>query len=135
MPKTPATKADQKKTPIKIRHRKVLAYMVEKDGNAGKALKAAGYSKAIQKNPKKVLETKSFLALCDENGLSEDRLTAFLNEDIEAKAGNRKGELELAFRIRGRLNPDIVVNNNKNLGIVYLPSHNITKPSIGEGLD
>lgn len=74
------------------------------------------------------------MQICEENGLTDDRLTGFLNEDIEAKKGNRKAELELAFRIKGRLSPDVQINNNKNLGIVFLPSNQKQAPEEGADL-
>lgn len=143
-----STKNDQKKkqerpkvkvspftTPLKRKHQLVLKAMVELGMNQGEAMKYAGYSKSIQMVPSKVTKTKSFLEVCNENGLTDDRLTAFLNEDIEAKKGNRKGELELAFRIKGRLQPDIQVNNTQNLGVVYLPGMGNDVPGVGEDLD
>lgn len=65
-------------------------------------LKNAGYSPAVAKNPDIVLESKGFLELIDFY-LPEDKLLKALNDDIEGKPFNRKAELELAFKLRGRL--------------------------------
>lgn len=85
------------------KQRKAAEYMVENGGNKAQALKAAGYSASIVKNPQKVTNAKSFQDLCEELGLTDDLLLAALVEDIKEKKGNRKTELELGFKVKGRL--------------------------------
>lgn len=69
---------------VKNRHKVVLKEMLANGGRAKPALKKAGYSKAIQKNPKKVLETKSFLELLDEE-MPHDYVTKKHKQLMEAK--------------------------------------------------
>lgn len=68
-----------------------------------RVLKKVGYSQVVADQPKKVFESKGFLELCDEIGLTDTFLTQALYEDIKAKKGKRKPELELAFKVKGRL--------------------------------
>lgn len=102
---------------------KALAKVIEygrqgKRINKGKLLREVGYSGTTAVSPTKIFESKGFLDLCDQNGLSEDFLTKALFEDIRDKPKNRKPELELAFRVRGTLTPseggtknNIFINN------------------------
>lgn len=73
----------------------------------GKLVAMGGYSVAMQKQPGKVLESKGFLEALDSFGLTEELLTTSLVADIKAKPKNRKPELELGYKVRGLLNPDI----------------------------
>lgn len=122
-----------KREPL-LRHRIVFKEIVANRGKVPDAIRSAGYPESTARNPQRITRTRSFLQICEENGLTDDRLTGFLNEDIEAKKGNRKAELELAFKIKGRLSPDVVINQNKNLGIVYLPQATKEVPKEGEDL-
>ena len=79
-----------------------LDNMIEDGRNKGKALEKAGYSKAIQTHPKKVLESVGFLQLCEDRGLTDELLVDSLVEDIKTKVGNRRAELELGFKVKGR---------------------------------
>ncbi len=138
MPKEPKPKNPQKqrisakREPL-LRHRIVFNEIVENRGKVPDAIRKAGYPESTVRNPQRITKSRSFMQICEENGLTDDRLTGFLNEDIEAKKGNRKAELELAFKIKGRLGADVQINNNKNLGIVYLPS--VSKAVPEEGAD
>ncbi len=76
--------------------------MVENGGNIGKAMVEAGYSSNTAKTPQKLTESLGFIELCEEKGLTDDLLIRSLVEDILNKKGNRKSELELGFKIKGR---------------------------------
>ncbi len=84
------------------KQKKALDNMVENGGNASKAMRDAGYSEATAKNPQKLTDSKGFQELADVY-LPDDMLLGSLATDIEKKAGNRKQELELAFKIKGRM--------------------------------
>lgn len=62
----------------------------------------AGYSPAVAKNPDIVLESKGYLELLEVYLPDQDLLQA-LADDIKAKPANRKAELELAFKVKGKL--------------------------------
>lgn len=74
----------------------------------------AGYSPAVAKNPEIVLESKGYQELLDLYLPEEDLLKA-LADDIKGKPLNRKAEIELALKARGRLKadetPSKIVNN------------------------
>jgi len=131
--KAPKTRVSPKREPL-LRHRIVFQEIVANRGKVPDAIRKAGYPESTARNPQRITRSRSFMQICEENGLTDDRLTGFLNEDIEAKKGNRKAELELAFRIKGRLSPDVQINNNKNLGIVFLPSNQKQAPEEGADL-
>lgn len=86
-----------------IKQRKAAERMVENGGNASRAMREVGYSPATAQNPKKLTESKGFLELCDELGLTDDLIVNALVADIKNKPKNRKAELELAAKMRGRL--------------------------------
>jgi len=70
---------------------------------AGQVLKEAGYAEGTQIKPSQVFESKGFIELCDELGLTDNLLTKALVTDIKKKPGKRTRELELGFKVRGRL--------------------------------
>lgn len=80
----------------------------------GRVLKEVGYSANTAIAPDKVFQSKGFLELCDELGLTDSFLTKSLVADIKAKPENRKPELELGFKIRGRLKEDAPKGNQYN---------------------
>lgn len=88
-----------------IKQQKALNKTVENGGNISKAMREVGYSKNTAKNPKKLTESKGFKELCSEKGLTDNFLLNALVADIKAKKGNRRAELELGFKITGKLNP------------------------------
>ena len=91
------------------RQRKALEKLVENGGNVSKAMVDAGYSANTAVVPQKLTESKGFLALMDEAGLTEDYLNACLQSDIEAKPANRTPELSLAYKLRGKLSDRVDV--------------------------
>lgn len=100
-----------------IRHKKAISILVEKGGvpglTMGKVLKEAGYSKAIQHTPQKVTETKGFLQLANDAGLTDEFLLNCLQEDIISKPRRRTEELKLAGKWRGleKQNLNVTVEN------------------------
>ena len=63
----------------------------------------AGYSKVTASKPKNLTERRGFQQLLAEMGLTDELLTSALVKDIKKKPGRRYKELELGFRVRGRL--------------------------------
>jgi len=81
---------------------RALENMVENGGNTSQAMLEAGYSPNTAKTPQKLTESIGFVELCQKKGLTDDLLINALVEDIKKKKGNRRGEIELAFKIKGR---------------------------------
>lgn len=77
--------------------------VIENRGNVSRAMLEVGYDPTTAKNPKNLTTSKGWKQLCDEHGLTEDFLVDALVEDIEKKPQNRKAELELGFKVLGRL--------------------------------
>lgn len=76
--------------------------LVEKGGTVAEAMREAGYSENTIHTPQKLTESEGFLELVNIY-LPEDKLLRALEEDIDGKPKNRKAELELAFKLHGRL--------------------------------
>ncbi len=70
----------------------------------GQVLKLAGYAPNTAIKPNQVFESKGFLDLCEEVGLTDLFLTKALVDDIKHKPRNREKELRLAFNVKGKLN-------------------------------
>jgi hypothetical protein len=85
-----------------IKQRKAIQNAVENGGNISRAMIDAGYSPATAKNPSKLTQSKAWQELM-EAYLPDDTLLRALADDIEKKVGNRKAELELAFKLRGKM--------------------------------
>lgn len=85
-----------------------------KEGHKKELVAMGGYSEAVQHTPSKVLESKGYLEALDELGLTDELLTTSLVDDIKAKPANRKPELELGFKVRGKLNNDDPKGNTYN---------------------
>jgi hypothetical protein len=87
------------------RQRRAVKEMVEKGGSQtiNKTLKNVGYSDAIAHTPAKVIKSKGFIEAMEEAGLTDDFLNKCLHEDINGKPRNRKAELELAYKLKGKL--------------------------------
>lgn len=108
-----------------------VAVLGEKGGSISNAMREAGYSEMTLKTPQKLTESRGFLALCDELGLTDDFLVSALTDDIKVKKANRKPELELAFKIRGRLkdSPEMNVFSPVIQNIEYIvPKDGSIKP-------
>jgi len=86
-----------------IKQKKALDKVIENRGNVSRAMMDVGYQPATAKNPKNLTESIGWKELCLERGLTEDFLVKALVKDIEDKPGNRKSEIELGFKVIGRL--------------------------------
>ncbi len=84
------------------RQKLAVAKMVENGGNASRAMIEAGYSPATAKTPSKLTDSAGYEELMDAY-LPDDMLLRALSDDIEKKEGNRKAELELAFKLKGKM--------------------------------
>lgn len=96
------TKQKRKRTPSP-RLIRAIDNMVANGGSKAQALRDAGFSEAIAHTPSKVTESQAFKDLADSLGLTDAFLTKALVADIKAKPKRRSRELELAFKVRGRL--------------------------------
>jgi len=101
-----------------VKQKKALNKIVENGGNVSKAMRDAGYSPATAENPSKLTDSKGFIELMDELGLTDNLIVNALVEDINMKPQNRTPELQLAVKMRGRLidRADITSNGNE-LGV------------------
>lgn len=86
-----------------VKQELALSKVVENGGNITRAMRDVGYSEATINNPSNLTRSKGFLELCEDKGLTDDFLLQALVQDIQDKKGNRKAELELAFKIKGKL--------------------------------
>ncbi len=77
--------------------------MVVNGGSVRAAMRKAGYSENTLHTPSKLTNSAGFYELCDQYGLTDDKIIKALSEDITSKVGNRKPELELAAKIKGML--------------------------------
>lgn len=92
--------------------------------NGGKLLKKAGYSDAIAKNPKMVLESKGFKEAMAALGLTEDLIGSSLVRDIKAKPGKRFLELSLGAEIlnmKKRIDPEADKTPHQTIIIINTP--------------
>jgi hypothetical protein len=85
-----------------IKQQKAIQNAVENGGNVSRAMIDAGYSPATAKNPSKLTHSRAWADMM-EAYLPDDMLLRALADDIEEKKGNRKPELELAFKLRGKM--------------------------------
>lgn len=92
-----------------LNQKRVVDNILKQAENGGKisVRKAAKgiYGKDIQNNPQRITQSKGFKELLEQY-LPDDVLLTALAEDIENKPRNRKAELELAFKVKGRLTND-----------------------------
>lgn len=102
-----------------LRQEKALEKMVENGGNVSQAMRDVGYSENTAKTPQKLTESQGFISLCEDKGLTDDLLINALVEDIKTKKGNRRAELELAFKIKGKLANRFDINESKPLSIMF----------------
>lgn len=94
-----------------LRQEKAFKEMVENGGKKGEAMVRVGYSVNTAKTPTKVTNSKGFQELCEAYGLTEELLVSSLVSDIKTKKKNRKAELELGFKIKGRLTERVDVTS------------------------
>ena len=94
-----------------------LEKMVENGGNVSQAMLEVGYSPNTAKTPQKLTASKGFKELCEDSGLTDTLLIESLIEDIKTKKGNRRAELELGFKIKGRLQKENITIDDRPLPI------------------
>jgi hypothetical protein len=99
-----------KKYPTTLQQ-KALDNLVANGGTVTKAMRDAGYSENTVQTPSKLTESKGFKELCEQYGLTDNLLLSSLVEDIKKKEQNRKAELELGFKIKGRLTEKLDVES------------------------
>lgn len=87
-----------------IRQKKALSKIMENHGNVSQAMRDVGYTEATAKNPSNLLDSQGFMQLMDQKGLTDDFIVQALVDDIESKPGKRIQELQLAVKMRGRMN-------------------------------
>lgn len=86
-----------------VKQQQAFEKVVENGGNVSRAMIDVNYSPNTAKTPQKLTESKGWKELCDEHGLTEDFLVNALVDDIREKPKNRKAELELGFKVIGKL--------------------------------
>lgn len=79
--------------------------LVVNGGNVAKAMRDAGYSAQTAKSPAKLTKSEGFRALCDELKFDNRFVISALKDDVMNKPGHRIGELTLASRILGLVQP------------------------------
>lgn len=106
------------------KQRRAIGKLVENHGNISKSMREAGYSNNSAKNPVNLTESKGYLELMDQYGLSDALIIGSLVSDIESKPGRRVAELSLAAKIKGLIleRADLTSNGEKFYPVViYRP--------------
>lgn len=99
-----------------LKQKLALDKIVENGGNVSRAMMEVGYTPATAKTPQKLTESKGFQELCEQAGLTDNFLVKALYEDIDKKPQNRVQELNLAFKVKGKL--DNTQEGNKTLILI-----------------
>lgn len=102
-----------------IKQKNAVKKIVENGGNVSKSMRQVGYSKETAHSPKKLTDSKGFKALCKQYGLTDDLLLGALVDDIKKKKGNRKAEIELGLKVKGRLTEKHEIEINEIKGFSY----------------
>ena len=85
------------------RQKNAFNNVVGNGGNVSQAMRDAKYSENTINTPQKLTDSRGFQILLEEAGLTDNFLNRCLYEDIKEKKANRKAELELAFKLKGRM--------------------------------
>lgn len=86
-----------------IRQRKAIDKVIENRGaSVSGAMREAGYDDTTAKNPKNLTDSKAWAELMEEY-LPDNLILQALADDIRDKRRNRKPELELAAKLKGKL--------------------------------
>ena len=93
----------QRKVKPTYKHRKVFDKIVENNGNVSKSMKEVGYSSTYSHNPNVLTETKGFIMLMEEAGLTDDFLNNHLHDEIRDTTQSKVPALSLAFKLKGKL--------------------------------
>ena len=86
-----------------VKQKKAAENLVGNGGNVTKAMRDAGYSENTLNTPSKLLDSKGFMELMDQYGLTDTLIIQSLVDDINNKPKNRVPELQLAVKMRGRM--------------------------------
>ena len=103
----------------KEQHKTVFNELARQKANGelldkGKAIRKAGYSESVAKNPKAVIDTVGFQSLVNKS-IPDQTLINYLAADLAEKEGNRLGELKLAFELKGELSNKVDVSINQDV--------------------
>jgi hypothetical protein len=123
-----------------IRQRKVIKELVEYGGTMSSAMRKAGYSDAMIKNPQKVTKSKGFKEILEIMGINDNALAKTLKEGLEAvkivKLRNtytaipdfstRHKFLETTLELKGYIGRNSKPNLD-NVNVVFV--NNIPRPS------
>ena len=102
-----------------VKQRKAIANAVENGGNITKAMRDAGYAETTVNNPVNLTKTNAWQELM-EAYLPDDMLLRALSDDIEKKEANRKAELELAFKLKGKMvEKSDILSGGKPIQVVF----------------
>jgi len=105
------------KTMATIKQKKAIDNLVGNGGNVTKAMLDAGYSPNTANTPQKFTQSVAYAELL-EAYLPDDMLLRALSNDIEGKELNRKAELELAFKLKGKMVEKSEVNATVDVGVI-----------------
>jgi hypothetical protein len=101
------TKHKQNRKPT-IKQQKAVANLLENGGNVSKAMKDAGYSAAMAKNPQKLTESPTIIHLMDAMGVTDAMMVDTLRNGLKAvdkdelpDHTNRHKYLETAIKLKG----------------------------------
>jgi hypothetical protein len=86
-----------------LKQKRAFKEITENHLPVSKAMEKVGYKRVTALKPSNLTESKGFMEIAEKAGLTDEFLTTALYNDIKAKPKNRKPELELAFRVKGRL--------------------------------
>jgi len=101
-----------------IKQRKAFKQIIENHSSISKAMRDVGYKKTTATVPYNLTKSKGWQELCEEIGLTDELLATALVEDIKAKPQNRKAELELGFKVKGRLKENETPTQQNNFFIL-----------------
>ncbi len=105
-----------------IKQKIAVDEMVGNGGNVTSAMKMAKYSDATVNTPSKLTGSKGFAELMNEYGLTDQLLLESLVFDIKNKPKNRKQEIELGAKLKGRLKDNPEVNLHFRLEDIFKKS-------------
>lgn len=89
-----------------LKQKLVVSKIIENHGNVSKSMRQVGYKPNTAKKPQNLTQSKGFKELMEQY-LPDEMLLKALSDDIKGKKLNRKAELELGFKVKGRLaDPD-----------------------------
>lgn len=95
------------------RHRALAGKLMENTGTSiYQAMIAVGYAPATAKTPRQITQSKGFLQILEEAGVTDDRISRVIDEGLSAdKAGEpdhntRHKFLETAVKLKGHMSPE-----------------------------